>query len=120
MVHQESAGDDARAENHDGCEDDFPVIHWAWSPWSTEARSVVSRFWERSSPELLPGFKNTHAPHKTAITIQLAAACHNPRTHNATLSFGLIPGISAITRFSKAYGTRSPGALARAAAISFR
>ena len=44
VIHEKSAGNNTRAKNHDGREDDVPEFHWAWSPWSTEAKSVVSKF----------------------------------------------------------------------------
>ena len=102
MLHEQSAGDNTRAKDHDGRENDFPGIHWAWSLWSTEAKSVLSKFWERSSLVFVAGLKNDHAPHNSAMAAQETAACHNPRTHNAALSVGVTAGINAMMRFSNA------------------
>jgi hypothetical protein len=102
VVHEKSTSDNARAKNDDGRENDFPGIHWAWSPWSTEAKSVLSKFWERSSLELFAGLKNDHAPHNNAMAAQETAACHMPRTHDAVLSVWGIAGINAMMRFSNA------------------
>lgn len=44
MIHEQSAGNNTRAENHDRGQNDIPVFHWAWSPWSMDAKSVVSKF----------------------------------------------------------------------------
>jgi hypothetical protein len=119
IIYQQSAGDNPRSKNHDGRENDAPGFHWAWSLWSTDAKSVFSKFCVRSSLLLAAGLKNAHAPHSNAMTAQEAAARHNPRTHNTMLSVGVIEGTSAMIRFSNAYGTWSLGVWARAAAINF-
>ena len=48
VIYQQTARDHARAKNNRRGEDDFPVVHGAASPWSTEASSVFSKSCERS------------------------------------------------------------------------
>ena len=84
IVDQQPAGENTRAKNHDGRQDDFPGIHCAWSPWSTDAKSVFSKFCERSS-ELaeVAGVKSVHAPHSTATATHEIAARQSPCTHKS-------------------------------------
>ena len=44
MIDEESAGDNTGAEDYNGRQNDVPGVHWAWSLWSTDAKSVVSKF----------------------------------------------------------------------------
>ena len=49
IIDQQAAGQRARAKNNHYRQNDFPGIHCARSLWSTDASSVFSKFWERSS-----------------------------------------------------------------------
>src|ERR1700722_1804608 len=119
-IDEQPAGKNTRAKNHHGRQDDFPVIHCAWSPWSTDARSVFSKFCERSS-ELaeVAGVKNVHAPHSIATATHETAARQSPCTHKSRFCGATRDASSALTRFSKAYGTRSSSTSVRATAINF-
>jgi len=119
VIDQQAAGHDAGAKNHHGRQNDFPGIHCAESVWSIEARSVRSKFCERSV--LLVAvieLKNTHAPRSRETAAHETAARQSPRTHSAMLSGATRDASNAVTRLSKAYGTRSVGTSARAAAIN--
>src|SRR5450631_1839634 len=96
VADQQAAGENTRAKNHHGRQDDFPEVHCAGSPWSTEARSVFSKFCERSlEPAEAAGVKIVHAPHSIAIATHEIAARQSPRTHKSRFCGATREAISA-------------------------
>src|SRR5258708_2656371 len=124
VLDEQTAGHHARAENNHRGQDDFPGVHRTASAagsWSTAASTVFSNSWDRSLEGVLPaGAKNDQALSSSMIATQGAAAHHNPRAHTAQRSVTGHAPSRAMMRCSNAYGTRSLGGLARAAAISLR
>src|ERR1700733_840803 len=84
VIHQQAAGKNARAKNHNRRQNDFPEIHGDWSLWSTEARSVVSKFWERwAFVVVAAGEKKDHTLNSKEMATQETAARQSPRTQTS-------------------------------------
>jgi len=120
LFHQQTAGENTGAEDDHGRQDDLPGVHQLLSTSSADARSVCSKSWERLAPErgrFKPEKDQTLSRMVTAT--QAAAPRQSAAPHCDRASSTRRAASRARMRFSNAYGTRSLGGFARAAANSF-
>src|SRR5258707_10598712 len=106
IIYQQAAGHHAGAEDHHGCEDNFPGIHQEESAacsWSAAANTVFSNSWGRLLVGAFAlGAKKDQALNSSIKATHGAAARQSARDHNAQWSGHGRARIRAMIRFSKA------------------
>jgi hypothetical protein len=101
FVHQHASGNNARGENNNGCQNDFPGTHHASPGSSAAANTADSRV---TGSDSFTGHTD-HTLRRIESATHAAAARQSALPQSSHASAGGADRNEAITRFSKAYGT---------------